>query len=265
MKKMGNLIELNGKVFCIREKKEIEQNPHSMEYSVIFFELPEVDYTRITPGKVYDIRQVVCDDDGDIFWFTIWTDDGDGLSEEYHDIDGDSFVIVSQVYDDRHDTLEFMIYNRLSEVDLLTKEIKETRNCEHRELVELTIENLKAQIELLEKRLEKVQALQDHTENAKTAKKIAEAWLQCGNINAYRMDTNGSFIVYQYRYTNGEREEERVEYTTPCKYDMLSFLIKVYLIVNKMDFDDNERKQALNADIKKTIKIIDRVEWTRWR
>lgn len=438
--KVGNLIELNGAVYCINDKKDIEQKLHSIEYSVLFLESPEEVYNQITPGKLYDIRRVEYDDDGDVNWLTVWPNE-DGLDENYYDLYDDSFVVVSQIYDDRPDMIEFMIFNRQSEVDRLTKELKEIHSCQQRELVELTIEGLKAQIGLLEKRLERakwqkpgayarttvayedsdielpagslvkiigydyftnesvqfkclildradeiehwrdiedikinsdhlepvgsedqegieeyrksiaiklsekiykretsddedfkqlskselsqieidreyelitcidigrfpydieyteadkegmisflntlkqhaksevfrkniekaieeVQGLHDPEDRIKSAEQIAEAWFQCGNINAYRMDTNGSFTVYQYRYTNGGGEEERVEYTTPCKYDMLSFLIKVYLLLNKMDFGSIKHKQELNEDIQKTIKILDQVEWTRWR
>lgn len=161
MKKIGNLIEIDGAVYAVQNKEEIEHKLHSIEYSVLFIEDPfgddpEAWDPQITPGKIYDISRVEYDDDGDLNWLTVWPNE-DGLDENYYNLYDDSFVIVSQEDEERPAIIEFMIFNRLSEIDKLTKVLENSFTSYHqRELVKLIINGLKAQIELLERRLERV-------------------------------------------------------------------------------------------------------------
>ncbi|ETK25821.1 hypothetical protein ERIC1_2c00090 [Paenibacillus larvae subsp. larvae DSM 25719] len=149
MKKLGNLIEINGVVYRKYNKEEVK--PQNWD-TVLFEEAPQ---EAITPGKLYDIEYFEYPDpeEGDIVAEII--DDG---GDDY-DVSQDEFFCVSGASITDPEVIRFMISNRKEQIGAL--KWRAERFATYPEVTDLMMSSLEEQIKALQKRLERTKWLKE--------------------------------------------------------------------------------------------------------
>lgn len=139
--KVGELIELgDGAVYKVLDKEMVKQEIKNLDsFWMILDDNPE---------KAYSIYSVEFDDEGNLDYFSLY-------GEDFYDLYDERITFVMKLDDKYPGALEFMIFNRQCEIDRIVKEMDEIYDYQRRSVLQLTIEGLKAQINYLEKRLER--------------------------------------------------------------------------------------------------------------